>query len=175
MYNGQQFIQPYSMYNQQTTIDNLDEQINKLQKLKSQIQQPTQQPSINQTFQLAPTNNTMKYANSIDEVQRETIIGDTPFFSKDMSIVWIKNTKGDIKTYELNEIVAKDEKDMQIEYLQAQINELRKGMNKYDASFRNVDEKQNATNSTTNDESMGTTIEKNEPTSIQKISRSKTK
>ena len=41
-----------------------------------------------------------------------------------------KNTKGDIKTYELKEIVQKDEKDIQIEYLQAQIEELKKGMNK---------------------------------------------
>jgi len=45
-----------------------------------------------------------------------------------MSIVWIKDTKGNIKTYELTEIIPKDEKDIKIEYLQAQIEELKKGM-----------------------------------------------
>jgi len=67
------------------------------------------------------------------------VIGDTPFFSKDMSIVWIKNTKGEIRTYELAEIIQKDDKDIQIELLQAQINEMKgmiennaKSNNKYD-------------------------------------------
>ena len=45
-----------------------------------------------------------------------------------MSVVWIKNTKGDIKTYELNEIIPKDEKDMQIETLQARIKELERNV-----------------------------------------------
>jgi len=49
---------------------------------------------------------------------------DTPYFSKDMTVMWIKSAKGDIKTYELNEIVAHDEKDIQIEMLKARIDEL---------------------------------------------------
>ena len=73
------------------------------------------------------------YASSMEEVQRDMVIGDTPYFSKDMSVVWIKNAKGDIKTYELTEIVPKDNKDLQIEYLQAQIKELRKEMEKYES------------------------------------------
>ena len=55
------------------------------------------------------------------------VIGDTPFFSKDMSVVWVKNTKGEVKTYELTEIIPKDDKDIEIEMLKAQINEM-KGM-----------------------------------------------
>lgn len=125
MYNN-----PYYMgYNPQQTVDKINAQMVELERLKSQIQQPTQpaQPTnLTQNFQLAPTNrDVIKYASSLDEVQRDMVIGDTPFFSKDMSVVWIKNTKGDIKTYELNEIVPKDAKDMQIEYLQAQIEELK--------------------------------------------------
>ena len=54
------------------------------------------------------------------------MIGDTPYFAKDMSVVWIKNTKGDIKTYELSEIIPKDSKDLMIENLQAQLDEMRK-------------------------------------------------
>ena len=70
----------------------------------------------------------------MDEVQRDSVIGDTPFFSKDMSVVWIKNTKGDIKVYELNEIIPKDERDLRIEYLEAQIEELKRGMKKNESN-----------------------------------------
>ena len=70
----------------------------------------------------------MKFVNSIDEVNKETVFVDTPFFSKDMSVLWIKNTSGDVKAYTLAELIVKDEKDIQIEFLQAQIEELKKGM-----------------------------------------------
>ena len=85
--------------------------------MKQQIpQQPIPQATnLTQNFQLAPTNReVIKYASSMEEVQKDMVIGDTPYFSKDMSVVWVKNTKGEIKTYELNEIVPKDEKDLQI-------------------------------------------------------------
>ena len=125
MYNN-----PYmsNTYNPQTNIDRLNEQINNLEKLKAQMQQPMQQPTnLTQNFQIAPTNrDVIKYANSIDEVQRDMVIGETPYFSKDMSVVWIKNVKGEIKTYELTEIVPKDDKDILIESLQMQIVDLRK-------------------------------------------------
>lgn len=131
MYNN-----PYlNAYNPQVSIDKLNEQINNLEKMKSQLQQPQPQPTnLTQNFQLAPQNrDVIKYAGSIDEVQRDMVIGDTPYFSKDMSVVWIKNTKGDIKTYELTEIIPKDEKDLQIEFLQSQIEEL-KGMIKNESN-----------------------------------------
>lgn len=118
-----------SFYNIQPSMDRINAQINELQKMKEQLQQPITPPTnLTQNFQLAPTNReVIRYASSMDEVQRDMVIGDTPYFSKDMSVVWIKNTKGDIKTYELNEIIAKDEKDIKIELLQQQLNEL-KGM-----------------------------------------------
>ena len=116
-------------YNPQMTIDRINEQMNELNKIKQQLQQPTQQPTnLTQNFQIAPSNReTMKYASSMEEVQREMVIGDTPYFSKDMSVVWVKNVSGKIKAYELTEIIEKDAKDLQIEMLQAQINEM-KGM-----------------------------------------------
>ena len=76
----------------------------------------------------------MKYTSSIDEVQKEVVTCETPYFSKDMSIVWIKDAKGDIKTYELTEIISKDEKDMKIEFLMAQIQELKKEMKKNESN-----------------------------------------
>ena len=123
------FNNPYANnYNPQMTVDRINAQMNELERMKQQLQQPVQPTNLTQNFQLAPTNrDVIKYANSIDEVQRDMVIGDTPYFSKDLSVVWIKNTKGEIRTYELTEIIAKDDKDIQIEMLQAQINEM-KGM-----------------------------------------------
>jgi hypothetical protein len=121
-------------YNSQSNIDRINNQIAELEKLKQQIPQQPVQP-ITQNFQIAPTNReVIRYANSMDEVIRDMVVGDTPYFSKDMSVVWIKNVKGEIKTYELNEIIPKDSKDLKIEYLQAQIEQLKKGMNRYESN-----------------------------------------
>lgn len=60
-------------YNPQTSIDRINSQIAELEKLKSQI--PSVQP-ITQNFQLAPQN-ALRYANNIDEVQKEYVTGDT--------------------------------------------------------------------------------------------------
>ena len=169
MYNN-----PYlNNYNQQNINERIDNQIAQLQQMKEQMKH-SQQPAINQTFQLAPQPNGMKYANSIDEVAKEMVYFDTPFFSKDMSVLWVKNNKNEIRSYELNEIVPKDAKDLQIEYLQAQIEEL-KGKINNDANVSNVDEEQTSTNTTTDDEPNGAAIEKSKSASIQKISRSEKK
>ena len=154
----------YNTYTPQVSLDRINSQIAELEKMRNQMQQPIQPPTnLTQNFQLAPTNrDVIKYANSIDEVQRDMVIGDTPYFSKDMSIVWVKNTKGDIKTYELTEIIPKDDKDLKIEYLQAQIEELKKGMIKDECK-------------STIDDAIAEPIEDEKSTSISTISRPKKK
>lgn len=159
------FNNPYmpNAYNPQATLDRINNQMNELDKIRQQVQQQTIQPqtptNLTQNFQIAPTNrDVIKYAGSIDEVQRDMVIGDTPYFSKDMSVVWVKNTKGDIKTYELNEVILKDEKDMKIDFLMAQIEELKKEM-KDNESNGNVDEP----------------IKNEESTNVQTISKSSKK
>lgn len=113
----------YNPYTPQVSLDRINTQIAELEKMKTQLGNMQQVPIINQTFQQASPS-VLKYADSIDEVQREMVIGETPYFSKDMSVVWIKSIKGDIKTYELKEVVLKDEKDLMIESLQLQIKEM---------------------------------------------------
>lgn len=168
MYNN-----PYiNQYNQQANLERINAQINDLENMKKQMQQPIQQPTINQNFQLAPTNHTMKFVNTIDDVNKEIVYYDTPFFSKDMTVMWVKNTKGDIKSYELNEIVPKDAKDMQIEYLQAQIEELR-GKIENDADVKNANAKQNATDTTAVNFADGEKLESDKSSSVSKVSRSK--
>lgn len=134
MYNN-----PY-VYNPQVNIDRINAQISELEKLKSQL--PQQAPTnLTQNFQLAPSRDVIRYVTSIEEVQREMVLGETPYFSKDMSVVWIKNGKNEIRTYELNEIIPKDEKDIKIELLQAQLEELKKGIEENArTSYANVDE-----------------------------------
>lgn len=149
-----------TLYNPQISLDRINAQIAELEKMRTQIQQPITPPTnLTQNFQLAPTNREIiKYASSMDEVKRDIVMGDTPYFAKDMSVVWVKNTKGDIKTYELNEIIPKDDKDLKIEYLQAQIEELKKGVTKDEPVATIV-------------EPIAITNKDEEPTSFSKISK----
>jgi len=118
---------------------------------------------INQTFQLAPSSqNNMRFVNTMDDVAKEIVFFDTPFFSKDMSVLWVKNTKNEIKTYELNEIVAKDEKDLMIESLKIQLDEMNKTLKEM---------KNNAKPVVTNDDEP---IESEEPASVPVSRTSKT-
>lgn len=123
MYNN-----PYiNNYNQQSISDRIDNQIAQLQQMKEQMRQ--NQPAINQTFQLAPSNNSkMKYAGTIDDVNKEHVTEETPFFSKDLSIVWVKNPSGNIRIFEMKETTLKDSKDLLIDALMMQIEELKKGI-----------------------------------------------
>jgi len=135
MYNNPYF----NAYNPQANVDKINNQIAELEKMRNQIQQPAP-TNLTQNFQIAPTNKeVIKYANNIDEVNRDLVVGDTPYFSKDMTVVWIKNTKGEVKTYELNEIIPKDDKDIKIEFLMAEIEQLKKGI-KDEPSNANDDE-----------------------------------
>lgn len=147
----------YSAYNPQVSLDRINGQIAELEKIKQQIsQQPIHQPTnLTQNFQLVPTNQSViRYATSMDDVQKESVVNDTPYFSKDMSVVWIKNAKGEIKTYELTEIIPKDNKDLQIEYLQAQIEELKKGIknesntNSYESVTNSIEDEESSSVST---------------------------
>lgn len=145
-------------YNPQVTAERIDTQIAQLQQMKQQLPQSPTPTAINQTFQLAPTGATLvRYVDSLEDVNKELIVGETPFFSKDMSILWVKDNKG-VRTYELKEIVAKDEKDLQIELLQAQIEELRKGMIVNEGNVANDVSAKDATTAKGNDESTRNAI-----------------
>ena len=153
MYNN-----PY-MYNPQANVDRINSINNEIANLEMKRTQAMMPQPITQNFQMLNSNGVMRFANNLEEVQRDFVIGDTPFFSKDMSVVWIKNTKGDIKTYELNELVEKDEKDLKIEMLQAQIEEMKKEKINNEPSYEYIDEP----------------IKDEKSTSIQSVPRNKKK
>lgn len=178
---------------EQNLYDQIDNQINNLVGMRNQLrnnqQQQSQQPtSINQTFQLSPNGGGIKYANSIDDVTKETVFFDTPFFSKDLSVLWIKSSSGDIRAYELTEIIQKDEKDLEIEFLQsqqkekdnqigllqAQIDDLRKEMRINEQYATNVIQSENETDATTTDGTTRKATKSTKSTSISRVSKSKT-
>lgn len=118
---------PY--YNQQTNLDRINNQIKELESMKTQYQnmQPQQVPTnLTQNFQLAPNNTGIKYVNNIEEVKKELVFTDTLFPNKEYTLLFVKNAKGEIKTFELKEIIEKDEKDLKIDELMAKIDMLEK-------------------------------------------------
>jgi len=96
---------------------------------------PQQPTPITQNIQLSPAHIGMRFANSIDDVRKELVYYETPYFSRDMSTMWIKNVKGEITPYEIKKIIFKDEKDFQMEKMQKKIDELKEKLNeKYDSN-----------------------------------------
>lgn len=169
MYNSLYQLSP------QASIDRINNQIAELEKMKGQIPQQVQPTNLTQNFQLAPNNqSSIKYANSIDDVEKAVVVGEMPFFSNDMSVLWVKNPKGEIKSYELKEIKPLDEKDIQINYLQQQIEEL-KGMINSEKHYANDIKSEDATDTTANDESVGKSVKASKSTSVSRVSKSKTK
>lgn len=124
---------PY--FNQQAYQQDL---INMRDRIDKQIQQAQQAqlnnnqiPAINQTFQLSPNQgNHIKYAESEEDVSKELVFADTLFVNRAYTKMWLKNASGDIKEYELKEVVKIDEKDAQIASLMAKIEELEREMKK---------------------------------------------
>lgn len=134
-----QFAQPYNPYSpnniqqMEQIRDQWDAKI-QLAQQQNQIQQQQTQtpqiPQINQSFQLAPTTNTnseveARYAESIEEVKNTFVMKTGIFITKDSSTLWIKNVSGDIKTFKLEEIKQLDEKDIQIQQLQDELNNMK--------------------------------------------------
>ena len=122
----------YGMYNSQMNIDRINNQIKELETLRGQYQNmPQQQPTnLTQNFQLAPNNSGIKYVNTIEDVKKELVFTDTLFPNKEFTYLYVKNSKGDIKTYELLEVIEKDEKDILIDELMEKINRLEKEQEK---------------------------------------------
>ena len=155
----------------QNMRDRIDSQIQQVQQQQQNMNQiPMQQPTnLTQNFQLAPTtqNNNFKIVNNIDEVQKEIVLVDTYFISKDTTQMWIKNSKGDIRVFTIEEIIPKDEKDILIENLQKQIAELKGGNLNATTQFSKSNDNQLY-------EPANQSITTNEPADVSAISNSKT-
>lgn len=115
-YNNQMYMQD---------LQNMRDRIDRQMQLANQNQPQT--TPITQNFQLAPNqNNGIKYVSSIEDVRKELVFADTLFINKELSQLWLKNASGDIKVYQLIEIIEKDPKDARIEELEAKLDKLLK-------------------------------------------------
>ena len=161
------------LQNMRDRIDNQIQQVQQQQQNMTQI--PMQQPTnLTQNFQLAnsPIGNNFKLVNSFDEVSKEIVLGDTYFLANSLSNLWIKKSNGDIKTFNLEELVQKDEKDLLIEKLQKQIEELKGDkINEYDESDSELLHEQSDTKFNS---PIGKQFETNKSSDVSIISNGKT-
>ena len=129
---------PYPYYqNNQYYMQNIQDLQNMREKIDRQMQQIQQQnqmqqqpvPNVTQNFQLAPnpSNNELesKYVNNIDEVKGIFVMKTGVFLNKELNTLWIKNTNGDIRTFELNEIIRTDPKDEEINNLRQELQRMK--------------------------------------------------
>ena len=129
--NNQYYMQ--NMQDLQNMRDKIDRQMQQVQQMNQNQMQQQQPVPITQNFQLAPnpTNNELesKYANNIDEVKNTFVMKTGVFLNKDFTSMWVKTTDGNIKTYELNEEIQQDPKDIEINNLKQELQKMREMIN----------------------------------------------
>ena len=130
--NNQLYMQ--NMQDLQNMREKIDRQMQQMQQLnQNQMQQQPTPTNLTQNFQLAPNpvNNELesKYANNIDEVRNTFVMKTGVFVNKDFTSMWVKTTDGNIKTYELNEVIQQDPKDVEINNLKLELQKMREMIN----------------------------------------------
>ena len=126
--NNQYYMQ--NMQDLQNMREKIDRQMQQMQQFNQNQMQNQQQPvPITQNFQLAPNPNNneleSKYVNNIDEVKGIFVMKTGVFLNKELNTLWIKNTNGDIRTFELNEVIVQDPKDVEINNLRQELQRMK--------------------------------------------------
>lgn len=133
-----QLNQGYNSYAQNNYLNELQQMRDKIDKQIQQSQQVQQQPQsvipasqpITQNFQLAPQQNNnseleSRYAENIDEVKNTFVMKTAIFATRDFGTIWLKDVSGNIRTFKTEEIFEIDEKDIQIQNLQRELEEMK--------------------------------------------------
>ena len=136
-YQYNSLIQSQNAYEQnlKNIINQANGQLQQLQQMQNPMQIPQQPTNLTQNFQLAPNSNNnnneleSKYAEDIDEVKGIFVMKTGVFLNKELNTLWIKNTNGDIRTFELNEIIPQDPKDIEINNLKLELQKMREMIN----------------------------------------------
>lgn len=122
-YNNQFYMQDL-----QAMRDRIDKTMQQYQQTQNQNQQPVQ-PQIHQSFQLAPQGNfseiQAKYVSDIEDVKNTFIMNVGLFVNKEMNTLWLKNINGDIRIFALNEIIEQDPKDIEINNLKQELENMK--------------------------------------------------
>lgn len=149
--NNQIYMQ--NMQDLQNMREKIDNQMRQMQQLNQNQMQQQPVPNVTQNFQLAPNPNNneleSKYVNNIDEVKGIFVMKTGVFLNKELNTLWIKNTNGDIRTFELNEIIPQDPKDTEILMLKKQIEEMKEMIaNESNVDNSNIDGELKSKNAT---------------------------
>lgn len=121
----------YYMQDLQNMRDRIDKQMQQVQQMnQNQMQQqPTPQPQIHQSFQLAPQSSfseiQAKYVSDINDVKNTFVMSLGMFLNKEMTTLWLKNINGEIRTFSLNEIIEQDPKDIEINNLKQELENMK--------------------------------------------------
>lgn len=125
---------PYN-YNPYQELQSMRDRIDKtMQQYQQQNQHVQQQPTnLTQNFQLAPMQQQndlqARYVNNIDEVKNIFVMREGLFVNKEKNLLWIKDINGNIKSYSLTEIIESDPKDIEINNLKKEIEDMKAMMN----------------------------------------------
>jgi hypothetical protein len=149
----------FYMQSLQQQREAFDNQIRQMQ----QNQQQVPIPQIHQNFQLAPQQNLTdlegQFAESVEEVRNKFVTKTALFITRDYSKLWIKDTSGNIRVFDIEEHIELDDKDKEIQMLREQINDLKE-------VIENANANANTVNVTSNNEP-------NESKTTKKVPRSK--
>lgn len=124
----------YIMQEWQSMKDRIDKNMQNYQQVQNQFMQPQQQqsipqPQIHQSFQLAPQNSfseiQAKYVSDINDVKNTFVMSLGMFLNKEMTTLWLKNINGEIRTFSLNEIIEQDPKDIEINNLKQELENMK--------------------------------------------------
>ncbi len=127
--NNQYFMQ--NMQDLQNMREKIDRQMQQMQQLnQNQMQQQQQpQPQIHQSFQLAPQSSfpeiQAKYVSDINDVKNTFVMSLGMFLNKEMTTLWLKSINGEIRTFSLNEIIEQDPKDIEINNLKQELENMK--------------------------------------------------
>ena len=125
--NSQFYMQ--DLQNMREKIDRQMQQMQQLNQNQMQHQQPVPQPQIHQSFQLAPQSSfseiQAKYVSDINDVKNTFVMSLGMFLNKEMTTLWLKNINGEIRTFSLNEIIEQDPKDIEINNLKQELENMK--------------------------------------------------
>ena len=141
--NNQYYMQ--NMQDLQNMKEKIDRQMQQMQQFNQNQMQQQPIPQVTQNFQLAPNPNNneleSKYVNNIDEVKGIFVMKTGVFLNKELNTLWMKNTNGDIRTFELSEIIEQDPKDVEINNLKQELQRMKEMIsNESNVNNSNIDE-----------------------------------
>lgn len=122
---------PYNMNYYMQDLQNMKDRIDRTMQQYAQTQTQMQQPMqpITQNFQIAPsqTQNELeaRFVNNVDEVKNIFVMRTGIFTTKDFSTIFVKDINGNIRTFNTEEVLDVDERDLEIRNLRKEIEELK--------------------------------------------------